>query len=68
LLSVEVDVSKEVVLPYDSEWSALEWAIEHCPSYITNQAVVRPETEGWYDIAYYFAEESDAVMFMLRWL
>ena len=26
-----------VTLPYDSEWTALAWAKEYCPSYITNE-------------------------------
>ena len=30
-----------VVIPYDPTWKALEWAKEHCPSYITNDRIDR---------------------------
>ena len=59
-----------MTLPYDPVWCALEWAREHCPSYITNQS--RPGTgttfhNRQYDIVYYFGEERDAVLFALKW-
>jgi len=51
-----------VTLPYDPHWKELEWAKENCSSYITNS--VGPD----YSIVYYFSDEKDAVLFMLRWL
>lgn len=55
-------VSKQVVLPYDPVWRALEWAKKNCPGYITNRATVDGK------ICYYFANEKEATMFMLRWM
>ena len=55
-------VSKQVVLPYDPVWRALEWAKQNCPGYITNRATVDGK------ICYYFANEKEATMFMLRWM
>jgi len=51
-----------VTLPWEHDCKALEWAKENCPSYITN--LVGPD----YGIVYYFSDEKDAVLFMLRWL
>jgi hypothetical protein len=50
-----------VTLPYDPVWKALAWAKQHCPSYITN---------GSYNnatIDYFFGNEKEAVMFLLKW-
>jgi hypothetical protein len=69
-------MSAKVILSYDPEWQALDWAKKHCPSYITNDLVLgkltpttkkisRWETND--SIAYYFADEKDAVWFALRW-
>lgn len=57
-----------VTLPYDSNWKALAWAKEHCPSYITNDVHMR----GYNDfdttkIDYFFGDERDVVAFVLRW-
>jgi hypothetical protein len=53
-----------VTLPYDPDWKALEWAKEHCSSYITNDL----HQDGYNDkIDYHFGDEKDAVMFALRW-
>ena len=63
-------MSYTVTLPYDPVWSALYWAQEHCPSYITNQNQSRSGStfsNRQYDIVYYFGEERDAVLFALRW-
>lgn len=67
-------MSITVTLPYDPVWQALEWAKEHCPSYITNKADtmrIKPVPGGWIrddHIVYYFGDEQDAVMFSLKWL
>ena len=64
-----------VTLPYDPVWTALEWAKENCPSYITNKSInttrLKPVSGGWVpdsNIVYYFGDEQDALMFTLRWL
>jgi hypothetical protein len=64
-----------VTLPYDPVWTALEWAKEHCPSYITNEVEnttrLKQVSGGWVNdssIVYYFGDEQDALMFSLRWL
>lgn len=63
-------MSYTVVLPYDPSWQALEWAKQHCSSYIINQSQSRPGStfsNRQYDIVYYFGNENDAIMFSLRW-
>lgn len=62
-------MSFKVTLPYDPIWRPLDWAKEHCPSYITN---VQNKTNvsflnRVYEIDYIFGEERDAVVFALRW-
>ena len=57
-----------VTLPYDLFWRPLEWAKEHCPSYITNDI----HTRGYNDydvnrIDYFFGNEKEALMFLLKW-
>lgn len=57
-----------VTIPYDPLWTALEWAKEHCPSYITNDI----HMAGYNDhdlskIDYHFSDEKDATAFLLRW-
>ncbi len=62
----EVDMT--VTIPYGLTWSALNWAKENCPSYITND--MHQDGYNTYDktkIDYHFADEKDAVMFILRW-
>ena len=66
-------MSTAITLPYDPAWRAVEWAKQHCPSYITNEAVP-PEprrslsdSSNEYYIKYYFGNERDAVWFALRW-
>jgi hypothetical protein len=62
-----------LVLDYDPVWTALKWAQEHCPSYITigaNGAFIKPVPGGWVRqdrIVYYFGEKHDAAYFKLRW-
>jgi hypothetical protein len=63
-----------VTLPYDPVWTALAWAKENCPSYITNEAVDTAKMKrvpgGWVDdtrIVYFFGDEKDALMFTLKW-
>lgn len=57
-----------VTLPYDPMWRALDWAKQHCPSYITND--VHQDGYNTYDrtkIDYFFGNENEALMFVLRW-
>lgn len=57
-----------VTLLYDPIWRALDWAKEHCPSYITND--VHQLEYNVYDnskIDYFFGSEDDALLFLLRW-
>lgn len=63
-----------VTLPYDPVWTALKWAKEHCPSYITNKASnttrLKPVAGGWVNdssIVYYFGNKEDAILFKLTW-
>jgi hypothetical protein len=63
-----------VTLPYDPAWTALAWAKEHCPSYITNKASnttrLKHVSGGWINascIVYYFGNEQDALIFTLKW-
>jgi hypothetical protein len=63
----------KVTLPYDPLWTALDWANEYCPSYITHAsglANLKSVPGGRVDdasIVYYFNDERDAVFFSLRW-
>ena len=57
-----------VTLPYDPCWEPLEWAKKYCPSYITND--MHCDGYNTYDntkIDYFFANEKDAMWFVLRW-
>ena len=63
-----------VTLPYDPEWKALAWAKEYCSSYITNKVSnttrLKPVSGGWVNdssIVYYFNDERDVTLFILRW-
>lgn len=58
-----------VTLPYDRCWTALEWAKENCPSYVTNDSHLT--ADGYYEknkIDYFFGNEAEATMFRLKWL
>lgn len=48
----------------ESLYEPLEWAKRHCPSYITNDAV---QKQGEYHYRFYFGDERDRLMFVLRW-
>ena len=57
-----------VTIPYDPAWRALEWAKEHCPSYITND--MHQDGYNTYDLSkvdYFFGNEKEATMFLLKW-
>jgi hypothetical protein len=56
-----------VTLPYDPVWTALAWAKEHCPSYITNDVHLAKTLNGGTKIDYHFGNEHDALLFALRW-
>ena len=61
-------MSRCVTLPYRPFIEPLTWAKEHCPSYITND--VHMDGYNTYDnskIDYFFNDDKDALMFMLRW-
>ena len=51
-----------VTIPYDPEWKAHDWAKKHCPSYISNKS-----NQMFGGIVYYFSDERDVTMFILRW-
>lgn len=55
-----------VTLPYDPLWKPLDWAKEYCSSYITND-VHRDGDNSSHKIDYFFGNEKDALMFLLRW-
>lgn len=65
--------SYTVILDYDPVWAPLDWAKKHCPSYITNRAIVEEIDRGFYSrnivhqIEYIFSDDRDAVWFTLRW-
>lgn len=61
-------MSTIVTLAYDPVWNPLEWAKNHCPSYISND--VHMDGYNSYDnnrIDYFFGDEEDAFKFALRW-
>ena len=67
-------MSSIVNLPYDPLWQPLDWAKEHCPSYITNALAhpgrMKTVPGGWVrddSIKYYFGKEEDAILFALKW-
>ena len=71
MVRIEVGVNNWVDLPVpvafagcENRYEPLEWAKQHCPSYITNDAV---QKEGEYHYRFYFGDERDAVSFALRW-
>jgi hypothetical protein len=68
MVPVEVVMSIHVTLPYDPNWSALQWAKRNCPSYITND--VHMDGYNTYDhtkIDYFFGNKKDAVLFTLKY-
>lgn len=62
-----------VTLPHDPVWTALDWAKENCPSYITNSGRKEERTsiDGLvyvvYMIDYHFGDDGDAAWFTLKW-
>lgn len=54
-----------VTLPYDPNWAALDWAKQHCHGYITNK--VKGANWSLGEIEYFFSNEKDGIIFMLRW-
>ena len=46
------------------KYEPLEWAKKHCNSYITNDAI---KINGIYYYRFYFSDQKDVTMFMLRW-
>jgi hypothetical protein len=57
-----------VTLPYDPLWRALDWAKEHCPSYITNDIHKYGNSYDNKRIDYFFGDGQDATFFALKWL
>lgn len=49
----------------EKAYEALKWAKQHCPSYITNDAV---QINGRYHYRFFFAQERDQMAFALKWL
>ena len=71
---VYIEMVVKVTIPYDPVWKPLDWAKKHCASYISND--VDPsrhdiESNGMLKrvvkINYFFSDEKDALMFLLRW-
>jgi len=61
-------MSVKVTLTYDPFWPPLDWAKEHCASYITNDCHIDESGRARIDLVdYYFGDEQDAVLFALRW-
>lgn len=60
-----------VTLRYDPAWKAMEWALVNCSSYITNSVneASRQTAEDPLDcyIDYYFSDENQALIFLLKW-
>ena len=59
---------KHITLPYDPEWVALEWIKEHCKSYVTND--MHMDGYNTYDpkkIDYFFSDDKDQLIALLRW-
>lgn len=61
-------MTKVVTLKYDPTWKPLEWAKIYCKSYITNRLSTKSSDSNQPKlIDYFFADERDATMFILRW-
>lgn len=50
---------------FDITLEMLEWAKEHCPSYITNDSITI-KGEDYY--RFYFKREQECLFFTLKWL
>ena len=60
-----VDILVPVATPSSKPgFEPLLWAKKNCPSYITNDAV---QKQGEYYYRFYFGNEQDQLMFLLRW-
>lgn len=46
-------------------YNPIDWAKEHCESFITTGAI---QLNGIYYYRFYFGNETDRLMFMLKWL
>lgn len=57
-----------VTIPFTPLWEPIDWAKEHCPSYISND--IHMDGYNTFDnskIDYFFGDEKDAMWFKLRW-
>lgn len=57
-----------VTIPYSPLWAPALWAKEQCPSYIGND--IHMDGYNTFDnskVDYFFSDEKDAMMFILRW-
>jgi hypothetical protein len=52
--------------PFVETQKILEWTIKHCSSYITNDAFKHENGEWYY--RFYFYDEKDYILFMLKWV
>lgn len=60
-----VDLPVPMASPgFESRYEPLDWALAHCASYITNDAV---QKQGVYYYRFYFGNERDQIAFALRW-
>lgn len=66
---VDIEADKKFssvgMLSIPISYLALDWAKENCKSYITNMAV-KKENDCYY-YRFYFSDEKDRLLFMLRW-
>jgi len=61
-------MSTYVTLPYTPLWEPLEWAKEHCPSYIKNDAhMIGYNSYDTTRVDYFFGDEEEAIIFKLTW-
>jgi len=58
------EVYDSVYAPLGWVYAPMGWAKRNCPSYITNNAV---QKNGDYYYRFYFGDEQDQLLFLLKW-
>jgi len=56
-----------VTIPFDPFWKPLHWAKKYCSSYISNDIHNYGNSYDNTRIDYFFGDEKDVLMFILRW-